>query len=145
MLHREPGSSPGAGVPRPAGEAAWYLFREVRIDGSTVRAAGSRRLSGPVQSRVSRRLTDELQLTTFRMELIPEQPLRYRPLEEIRVRFTSDELLAGGRALMQPAQKAIILAASRMDRSTALVRVKSLRIEGEKRWTGVVEIAERLP
>lgn len=141
MIHPAPGTSTVAGVPRPAGQAAWYLFQQVETSGGGVRVTGNRQLTGPILSRDMSALTGELRLSRFRMTLEPQSLLSYRNPREVKVSFVLEDLLAGSRIKIQPAQQAVVQAARSVGAGTSLMRVKSMSLDGE-RWIAVVEIAE---
>jgi len=144
VLHRPPGSSAAGGVPRPAGQAAWYLFREVGASGGTVSASGERRFSGPVRSRDQTSLRGDLQVTRFHMSLEPQERRSYRNPREIELRFSTNELLSGGQMVLQPAQLAIVKAARSLGGGQRLMRVKSITRGGGGQWEAIVEAAEEV-
>jgi len=141
MIHPAPGSSTVTGVPRPAGQAAWYLFQEVEVSGGRVRVRGDRQLSGPILSRDMSSLTGELRLSRFRMSLEPQTRLSYRNPREVQVGFDLDDMLKGKRVELQPAQQAVVQAARSEDAGNSLMRVKSISVDGD-RWSAVVEMAD---
>ncbi|MCF7947610.1 MAG: hypothetical protein K9M94_03320 [Spirochaetia bacterium] len=141
MIHPAPGTSAVAAVPRPAGQAAWYLFQRVETSGGRVRVTGDRQLSGPILSRDMSGLTGELRLSRFRMTLEPQTQLSYRNPREVQVNFDLDDMLNGSRVELQPAQQAVVQAARSVDAGTSLMRVKSVSVEGDS-WSAVVEVAD---
>ncbi|MDZ7794840.1 MAG: hypothetical protein U5P10_14465 [Spirochaetia bacterium] len=141
MIHPAPGTSAVAAVPRPTGQAAWYLFQKVETSGGRVRVTGNRQLSGPILSREMSGLTGQLRLSRFRMSLEPQATLSYRNPREVQVSFDLDDMLNGSRVDLQPAQQAVVQAARSEDTGTFLMRVKSMSVDG-RRWTAVVEVAD---
>ena len=141
MIHPAPGTSAVASVPRPAGQAAWYLFQKVETSGGRVRVMGDRQLSGPILSRDMSDLTGELRLSRFRMSLESQAQLSYRNPQEMQVSFGLDDMLNGSRVELQPAQQAVIQAARSVDAGNSLMRVKSMSVNGSS-WSAVVEVAD---
>jgi len=141
MIHPAPGTSAVVAVPRPAGQAAWYLFQKIETSGGRVRVTGDRQLSGPILSRDMSSLTGELRLSRFRMSLEPQTRLSYRTPREVQVSFDLDDMLKGKRVELQPAQQAVVQAARSEDAGNSLMRVKSMSVDG-RRWTAVVEVSD---
>ncbi len=141
MIHPAPGTSKVAGVPRPAGQAAWYLFQRVEFSGGRVRVTGDRQLSSPILSRDMSGLSGELRLSRIRMSLEPQTQLSYRNPREVQVSFDLEDMLDGSRVELQPAQQAVIQAARSVDAGSSLMRVKSMSVDGD-RWSAVVEMAD---
>lgn len=142
VVHPAPGSGSGIGVPRPQGQAVWYLFQEVQLSGGAVQVRGSRQLSGPILTREQLQLDADFQMTRFAMKVEPAAQFSYRNPHEVEVDVASDELISGGRIVLQPAQRAVVKAAGKLKGDRALIRVKSMSLDRRGRWTAVVEIAD---
>lgn len=142
VVHPAPGSGSGIGVPRPQGQAIWYLFQEVQLSGGAVQVRGSRQLSGPILTREQLPLDGDFQMTRFAMKVEPAAQVSYRNPREVEVDVAADELISGGRIVLQPAQRAVVKAAGELKGDRALIRVKSMSQDRRGRWTAVVEIAD---
>lgn len=139
VLHRSPAAS--GGVPRPAGEAARYLFQGVANADGAVRLLDSRTFAGPIRSREVLELNKGLLATHYRMQIQPNTPRSFWTTEEVRVTVALEELLSGGRVVFQPAQQAVVKAVRKHGVESGLVRVKSMSMQGGQRFTAVVEFA----
>ena len=81
-------------------------------------------------------------MTRFAMKVEPAAQVSYRNPREVEVDVAADELISGGRVVLQPAQRAVVKAAGKLKGDQALIRVKSMRQDRRGRWTAVVEIAD---
>lgn len=142
VIHPVPGEGSGIGVPRPQGQAAWYLFQEVLVSDGKVQIRGNRQLAGPILTRESLPLNGDFEMTRFVMKVEPSAQVSYRNPREVEVDVSAEELTASGRVVLQPAQRAVIKAAGKIKGDRALARVKTLSMDSRGSWTAVVEIAD---
>jgi hypothetical protein len=142
VVHPAPGSGSGIGVPRPQGQAVWYLFQEVQLSGGAVQLRGSRQLSGPILTREQLPLDGDFQMTRFAMKVEPAAQVSYRNPRTVEVDVAADELIASGRIVLQPAQRALLTAARKSKSDGALMRVRAMSPDGTGGWTALVEIAD---
>lgn len=122
----------------PASSA--YLFSEFKADKKTVMSTGKNSFSMRIAGQGEGLSVSSLALYPVEVSLLPETERSYIPGTTVEVDFPVEEITSGGKIIMQPSQKALVLGILKSGWGTGLARVKSLSLEG-KRLKGVVELA----
>jgi hypothetical protein len=122
----------------PASSA--YLFSEFAADKKNVQSIGENSFSMRIAGQGEGLSVSSLSLYPVEVSLIPEAARSYIPGTTVEVDFPVEDIASGGKIIMQPSQKALVLGILKSGWGTGLARVKSLSLEG-KRLKGVIELA----
>ena len=134
-----------AGNKLPGSEAAYFLFQSFSRSGNTVRITSHREFSMPIRGRETVRIDDSLYASSYTVELSPKASLSYSIVKTVRLDFEVSALVSGSGRTTQPAGYAAIQALEESGMKEGLVRVRSLSLGRNGKFTGLVELAEEVP